>query len=41
MDDLDILDITNNYYKSFLINPVDHYGFGGPYSKKVFRLYVY
>lgn len=25
----------------FLINPVDHYGFGGPYSKKVFRLYVY
>ena len=24
----------------FLINPVDHYGFGGPYSKKVFRLYV-
>ena len=25
----------------FLINPVDYYGFGGPYSKKVFRLYVY
>ena len=24
----------------FLINPVDHYGFGGPYSKKYFDDYM-